>query len=273
MGFETIVQSIQILPPLPESVHKVQKLFSTGDADVQKLIKIIEADPIMTANILAEANSPLYNFSKQIVSITQAITLFGTASIRSLILASAIKDNFTLDLSPYGLSTNDFSKISNIQSTLMYQWYMGVDMQKAKDLTPLAFLLEMGKIVIANEINKSEYSELFLDEVKQKESIDTLENFYAEVTSSKINALLFAHWNFEELFVEVMEYLDAPIKDKEYLLDYANALKVVRTAVNVHEQLTEESIENATKLAESLGYDATRFNKTSFRIKEKLDIR
>jgi len=272
MGFESIVEGIKVLPPLPESVQKIQALFAGGDPDIQKLIKIIEADPILTANILAEANSPLYAFSKQIVSITQAITLLGTASIRSIVLSSAIKGNFTLDLGPYALTPTDFSKISNLQSMLMYQWYMGIDMEKSKVLTPLAFLLEMGKILIANEINESAYSQHFLDEINQKENVDTLENFYAEVTSTEVNALLFEHWNFDDEFIDIMNYMQNPVPGKEYLAEYANALKIVKSAVNIHAQLSDESIENAIKLASELGFDKARLEKVTHRIKQKLSL-
>ena len=69
-----------------------------------------------------------------------------------------------------------------------------------------------------------------------------------------------------------MQSMEKPIKDKEYLVEYANALKIIQTAVNVQEQLSEESIQKASELAASFGYDAQRFEKITHRIKQKLEL-
>ena len=267
MGFEAIVHSIESLPPLPKSIEKMQAIFASGDIDINALVKVIEADPILTANLLAQANSPLYSFSKQIVSVAQAVTLFGATTVRGLLLQTAIKQSFSLNLEPYGISEQKFSDVSALQSTLMFQWYMGVDLQKAQILTPLSFLLEMGKIVIANEIAQSEYATLFKEELLESGSVEALEAFYAEITSIEVNALLFEHWHFDEEFVAIMRAFKEPDSSYE---EYVNALKVVRLAVNIVEQLTPNSIDNALTLATSYGYDSTRLKKVIDRLSQKL---
>ena len=69
MGFDSLVKYINELPPLPESVQKIQALYAKDDIELDKLVKLIESDPILTADILARVNSPLYSFSKRIISI------------------------------------------------------------------------------------------------------------------------------------------------------------------------------------------------------------
>jgi HD-like signal output (HDOD) protein len=271
MSFESIVSKIKSLPPLPKSVQEIQRLYATGDPDINHLVKIIESDPILTSDILAAANSPLHNFSKKIIAVKQVVTLFGTASIRSLALATSTQKSFKLDFRPYSLSNTEYSRMCDMQSMLMFQWYMGIDISKSKILIPLVFLSEMGKILIANELNNSEYAAAFQQEIKESENISEVEDMYAGTTTAAINALLYKHWNFDELFIDIMEYLDKPTEEKNYLLEYANALKVVHTAINVNSQLTDESIARATLLAESFGYDSSRFEKTAKRIKQKIE--
>ena len=113
-----------------------------GDPEIDELVKIIESDPALTADILSKVNAPLYSFSRQIISILQAVTLFGSAKIRAMVLSATIQRNFNIDMSPYGISTADFARISAIQSELMFQWMMGIDVDRAKLLTPIAFLME-----------------------------------------------------------------------------------------------------------------------------------
>ena len=271
MSIQSIVHKIQSLPPLPESVQKIQKLYASGDPDIAKLVKIIESDPMLTSDVLANANSPLYGFSKKIISVNQAITLFGTSNIRSVVLATSTQKNFVLNFSPYGINNAQYSQMCNLQSVLMFQWYMSVDIQKAKVLIPLIFLSEMGKILIAQDMLSSVYLSEFKKAIKETDDISKVEYHYAMTTTYALNAMLYKHWNFDDMFIEIVEYLDNPSDEKAYLKEFANAIKVINTAVNVNALLTDKSIEKATKLAESFGYDATRFEKTAKRVQQKRD--
>lgn len=69
---------------------------------------MVEKDPMLTANILRSANSPLYGFSQEITTIARAISLFGMATIRGFALSSTIKKSFSINLEPYGITTQDF---------------------------------------------------------------------------------------------------------------------------------------------------------------------
>lgn len=79
MNFEAIVSTIDSLPPLLDTTHIINKLYADGDEniDVRKLIVVIESNSLLSVNILKIVNSPLYGLSRQIIYITQAVTLFG----------------------------------------------------------------------------------------------------------------------------------------------------------------------------------------------------
>jgi len=113
-SFESLIKYIEELPPLPESVQKIQALYAQGNPDIKKLVALIESDPVLTTDILAKVNAPLFSFSKQIISIMQAVTLLGAASIRGFVLSSAMNQNFKIDMSPYNISNETFSKVCNL---------------------------------------------------------------------------------------------------------------------------------------------------------------
>jgi len=269
MGFESLINLINTLPPLPESVQKIESLYIQDEVEVGTLVKLIESDPILTADILARVNSPLYSFSKNIVSINQAVTLFGLSSIRGFVLSSAMNRSLELDMRAYNISNDEFSNICNLQAALMFQWYMGVDIEHVKFLAPIAFLMEMGKVIIATEVNHSAYTTLFQDELKKSKEIKDVEMMFTDMTSAKIGALLFEHWYFDESFIVTMHYLDeienAPVDVQMFI----NALNVVRRAVNINEQLSDTSTKAAAEMVRELGLDADRFIKTAKRLQEK----
>lgn len=59
MGFDSIVKCVNSLPPLPDSLQKIEALYAAGDPEMKSLVKIIEEDPVLTADILAKVNAPL----------------------------------------------------------------------------------------------------------------------------------------------------------------------------------------------------------------------
>jgi HD-like signal output (HDOD) protein len=269
MSYIPLIARVESLPPLPESVLQIEQLFSQGDPDIDKLVKIIEADPLLTTDVLAKANAPYYGFSKTIVSVLQVVTLFGSTQIRSLVLSASIERGFDVDLSPYDISTTMFSQISTMQSELVFQWYMGVNIDIARDVTPIAFLMEIGKILIAKDVIENKKTQEFLEDLHRYNDIDYVENMYTMMTTAQINALIFERLNLNESFYETMRYLDKEKKIPKSLEEMVIALRVVRTAVNMQEQLSEDSLANALEILQEHKYNPNTFLRAAKRIKMK----
>ncbi len=271
MPYIPIIARVDSLPPLPESVIELERLFTNNDPDIDELVKIIKLDPSLTTDILSKVNAPYYGFSKSIVSVLQAVTLFGSSQIRSIVLASTMQRGFDIDLSPYNITTSEFSKISTMQSELIFQWYVGIDIDMARNLTTIAFLMETGKILIAKDILENNKQDIFLEDLSSYEDISYVENIHTMMSSAQISALVFKHFNLNDNFVESMKYLDTDKKIPESLKNMVLALQIVRCAVNIREQLTENSINNALELLERNLYSTDSFKRATKRIKNKYD--
>lgn len=269
MGFESIVAQVNSLPPMPESVQKIQALFSRGTPSTKEVVALIEKDPLLTADVLAKVNAPFYGLRNNIVSVMQAVTLFGMVTIRGFVFSSSAYRAFDIDMSPYGVTTGAFSDICNMQSALMFQWYMGVDVERAKLLIPVAFMLEVGKVVIARELVESDYAALFREAVHHGASVETVEREFAGVTTAEVNAMLFEHWHFESEFIETMRCLDEGKETPGDVAYMVEALRVVRTCVNVKEGISEATIAAAKEKVAEIGLDPERFEHAAARVMQK----
>ena len=116
---QEIAERIKALPLLPKSFHDINVACNQSDASVHDLVRIIEKDPMLVANLVRIANSPLYGFHKQIKSVLQTVSLFGVATTRSLIADMSIKKLLSVDLAPYNVTPEFFAHISELQSTLI----------------------------------------------------------------------------------------------------------------------------------------------------------
>jgi len=244
----SILKKIKALPPLDDTIVKIQKICTDKNSSLSELVQVVEGDPMLTANILKSSNSPLYGFSREIKNISHAISLFGMATIRGFALSSAIKQNIKIDLAPYDINNAKFLDISVIQSALMFNWYSKVDRSMLDILVPASFMMEVGKIIIAHEIIEQNKEEVFLQKLHSITSISelsTLENETIGFSNEEITAKIFEQWNLESELVETIRYSHDPTKAPEHLQAYASALFAVKSCINIFGVLEDAQIEEA----------------------------
>ncbi|MDL0089730.1 HDOD domain-containing protein [Campylobacter gastrosuis] len=270
---DSIYTKIKTLPPLDDTVVKVQRICSDENSSISDLTKIIEKDPMLTANILHSANSPLYGFSKEVTSVARAVSIFGMATIRGFALSSAIKRSFAINLEPYGITSHDFLNISMMQNALMYNWYSKIKPRDLEVLSPASFMLEVGKIVLAKEMIENGFDSDFKARIKElthPSDLMMLENDFLQITNEEITAKIFEQWNLEGELVNAILYSNEPDDAPKHVKDYARALKVVKTAINIFSQLDDVSIQNTLPLLDEYGYDHDTFLMAAAKVKDNL---
>ena len=251
----SIVKSIKSLPPLSKTILEINRIYTDDETGVTELSRVIAHDPMIVANLLKNANSPLYGFAKEIKNISQAISLFGMSMTRSIALGNSIKKLLNIDMQPYGVTSEKFAEISEMQATLMLKWYEKVDKKKADDLYLAAFLQETGKILIASDIIQEDEDVSFKAEVEFSNNLAQLEKSYVDVSSSEVTAEVFNHWGFDKKFIDMIRYSDNPIAAPQEVAEYATALNIVKTVLPINKPFSEQAINFGLRKARDAGYD------------------
>ncbi len=257
---EDILKKIKQLPPLPESAMQIEAVYQNPDSTFNDMVKILEKDPLLTADILKAANSPLYGFSREINSISQAVGLFGMGTVRGFALASIVKKSFPLDLSAYGISNDAFSALSKKQHGIMTAWCLKKENKLLGILSPAAFLVEIGKVLIAQQIMADEKQDEFLKALSELK-VEEAEHQFVGTDTPEVSATIFEHWRFEEGLVDVIRNCQDPEKAAEKDKRAAQILKVVRTVVPLNGVITDTSVEDAKLLIQQYELDLESFDK------------
>ncbi len=268
---ENILKKIKALPPLDDTILKIQRICVDKNSSLADLVKVVESDPMLTANILKSSNSPLYGFSREIKNISHAVSLFGMATVRGFALSSAIKQNIKINLSPYGISETSFLDISTLQSSFMFKWYSKVNKSMLEILQPAAFMMEVGRIIIANEIIDQKKESAFkeaLKAVKTPHELSFLEKEYVGFTNEEITAKIFEQWNLEGELVESIQFSNDISNASEHVKPYAIALSVVKNAINLFGQLSDSTIAQSLILIETHGLPTEPFIQTIEQFKQ-----
>ena len=257
---EDILKKIKQLPPLPESAMQIEAVYQDPDSSFNDMVKILEKDPLLTADILKAANSPLYGFSREINAISQAVGLFGMGTVRGFALASIVKKSFKLDLSPYGITNDMFSALSKKQHALVTSWCIRKENKLLGVLSPAAFLVEIGKVLIAQQIIIDKKEEEFTQAIANLESVEAAEKEIANVDTPEVSATIFAQWKFEEGLVDVLRNCMNPEEaDSDDNKRAAAILKAARVAVPNNGVLTDESICAAKEVIEKYNLNMEAF--------------
>ncbi len=278
MTYHDIVKDINKMPQLSDISMDIQSLYASGseNVNIRKLVKLIESDITLTANLLKVINSPFYGFQSKISSISQAVSLFGVNKIYALVIHFAMSNFLKVDTEIYGFNNNQFNDMCILQSSLMMQWYAKINLRDSHILTSLALIMESGKLIVAKELYGSDYLEVYREGFLACDNISEFEKSFFGTTSYYLSSLLFEHWNFDQFYSMILKALDTPndMEDEQCSLvvqKYAGAIDVIRTAINLKEVLTPESIEKAAHKVKMMGLDEKHFEKVAQRIRKKFE--
>ncbi len=258
-----IEEKIENLPPLPESVIKIQEICNNPNSSVKDLVEVVERDPILTAKILKIANSPFYGFTSKITSISHAISLFGMNTVLGFALESAVRKNFEkIDLSPYIITPDEFSNSSYKQNKLMIFWNPTLNLKNKQFLIPATFLNELGKAVLSEIIIEKNLKDKFMEKVKDIEITDDIfpiEREFLGISTPETTGKILYKWRLNLNIIYPIIASEFPDDADSNLKPYAYAIKAVRIAISPNGFTNEKKIRTSFKYL-----DKGEFSKESF---------
>ena len=264
MTKELILEKVKAFPPLDDTVAKVMAICNDENGSVGELAKVVQSDPMTMANILKAANSPLYGFSREIKSVSQAVSIFGMDTVKGFAFSSFLQKKLDLNLTPYGIKEDQFTMITEKQNAFAVKWFQ----KKRSMLDTLAltsFLMEMGKIVLANIVIEHEKADEFQAHVEKTTSLlelEALEKQVFGISNEEVTAIIFKEWNFDDTMCDAIKYLNHPEEASEEARPYAQALQVIKTLVSTKDFDQEAQIQEATELAEKYALEVEKFHET-----------
>ncbi|ECP8813635.1 HDOD domain-containing protein [Campylobacter jejuni] len=225
---ELLLKSVEVLPPLPDTVSKLRKYVSEANSNIEtmKVAEIISSDPLMMAKLLQLANSPYYGFTREITTINQVITLLGVGNIINIVMADSIRDNFKIDVSPYGLNTQNFLKTCNEEATFIANWLNDEDKKLSHLLVPCAMLLRLGIVIFLNFLIQNHKDKDFLAFLNKSENLALAENEFLGVDHISFLGFLLHRWNFDDVLIESICFVRTPHAAREKVKKSAYALAI-----------------------------------------------
>ncbi len=94
---EMLVKSIVDLPTLPQVITTLMTMLDDPDASVRDINNIMGKDQTLVAKMLKLVNSAFYAIPKRVTSVSQAISILGFKTVKSIVLSASIIGMFDGD--------------------------------------------------------------------------------------------------------------------------------------------------------------------------------
>ena len=192
----------EVLPALPSSAITLLQMSQNSECGPSDFAKPIEADPGLMGQVLKFVNSSYFGFSREIVSIQQAITLVGSRAITNFALWNAV---FSVIPNP---KFGPFDLKSLWQDSLrraVFSRILGKELklENAEDMFAGALLQDMAIPLLLKELPE-EYEGLVQRRVSEGRRLSGLEKEMFGWDHAEAAGLLAERWNLPTHFVALI---------------------------------------------------------------------
>lgn len=225
------------LPPLPQTAQKILQLSADPNADINQLVRIVESDPSLAAQVISWAASPYYGVRGGIKSVKDAITrVLGFDFIMSIAVAMCL--NKTIELpkdQPRGYTPFwQQACYGAVTAEQLVRKIAGVS-RLDKGLAYLSGLMHNFGYLVMAYVFPDHFSNICrYMEVNQHINHIEIERYLIGVTRDQVCCWLMHYWDMPEELVVAIRFQHAPGYNGEHS-QYALLLYLVQRLLKAQE--------------------------------------
>ena len=196
------------LPTMPAIASQVMAAVDNPDSSIDEIRGLIEQDAAIAARILKISNSALYGFPSEIQSLSHAISLLGTMTVRNLVLAVSMKDTYKR----FGLMEKLLWQHSSLAGPVasLLAGYRGIDVDPEIAFTA-GLMHHIGKTALANS-HRSDYERVMATVYNDARSFTEVEDEVFGFNHAELGAAVVRQWGLPEPLIQTIEHHHTPEK-------------------------------------------------------------
>lgn len=189
--------SLERVPALSPTATQLLGRLARRNCEVRELAELIERDPLLSAQILAIANSAAFGRAQQINSIQHAIAMVGMGAVRKFALARSISNLFGRRKIAPSFSITRFNLHSVATGTFLELLTECVPLEDAQDAFLAGLFHDVGKLVIAVALPE-QYEEILVTAALTHQPLLEIERELLQTDHAELSALAVDYWGLGE---------------------------------------------------------------------------
>lgn len=225
------------LPALPEAALKIRQAICNPEVGSSEIIQIVQSDPVLSARLVKVSNSPLYGSWRETKTVRDAVRRLGLETTKNLSFSLSVKQLFTAKTSLIKKQLRDIYQESISIAAIAFV----ITQNQARHLDPEQALLSgliqnLGLIPILKYID--EHPSMMQSVGMLGKSIENLQ--------LPVSTLIFNEWNFDPVFIEIVEQAENWQRDSGEKADYCDVVIAARLIYRQQQdELPVERLENS----------------------------
>lgn len=276
-----MLEAINTLPGLPDSVVKFNEYKRLNGVYMpnDEMIKLLEANEPDRKIIFEVARGGLYNFNAD-ADLKRIVTLLGSISVKNILMAEIISNNFKFnilprnlkgdkqstkfkcvcDLSPYGLDGESFFDDCERELEVISAWVLAEDKQN-HTLIPSLMLLRLGLVLFSQILILNNLHEAFFNELSQGGFNNLLEVETKFLGADHIELLHFLLEKYEAdpILISSVAHLKDPDKAEGKIIKNAWIFNISNFLFDPYQKITKARLDKALSLMNELGQKGINF--------------
>jgi HD-like signal output (HDOD) protein len=157
VGEAELLAEVDRIPALPAVVQEILTLAGSMSSTAIEMEELIRQDMVIAGRLLKLVNSPFYGLSKSVSSISQAVSIVGFSSLKSLVMAASASNLMVVDLSCYGFKADGLWKNSIVTAMMARDIARrcGVDKDEAEEYFLAGLMRDVGMLVLGPIMSKN----------------------------------------------------------------------------------------------------------------------
>jgi HD-like signal output (HDOD) protein len=198
----TLASRIRVFPPLPSLYFRVLNELKSPDFSAETVGEIVAKDLAMTTRLLQVINSGFYSLPRRITDLTEAVSLLGQESVKSLIIGIHLFLEHE-HLKPLYFSISQLWRHST--AVARGAWLIAQMETGNADLTEEAYtaglLHDIGKLVLANNF-EAQYNKVQKAARDSRQPLWEVETGEFGVSHAELGAFIMGRWGMPVVLLE-----------------------------------------------------------------------
>lgn len=208
-GLRILISRLDTLPVLPEVYQDLVARLESGDSSPGAIGDVLSRDPGMTASVLKVVNSAFFGLRREVSNVAQAVSLLGTQTLQTLVLAEGVFRQFNGTRAVTGLRRISEHSFSTARACRALARVEALEPSAQDVLFTSAMLHDLGKLVLCAH-DPELYDEIVQESEAEAVPTWTIEERRLDVDHGAVGAYLIGLWGLPAPIVEAVAWHTAP---------------------------------------------------------------
>jgi putative nucleotidyltransferase with HDIG domain len=198
-------KEIDHLEPIPITLPRLAQLAADQTASLNEMVKVIEYDPALTANVLRLANSAYFSRGMPVFDIQIAVTQLGIGRILQHALGQSVKHRLSQAFPSYNLGEKELwrhSVAAALAADLLPRYSMAA-------IHPVAFtaalLHDIGKLIIARQMEEDQKQMILARVHEDRMPYIDAERSVLGFDHAQVGGVIAERWGFPRVLVDCIK--------------------------------------------------------------------